>query len=165
MKPGQSSQLVSITLLLLVLVGTFVFVLPMRGKISELKIQKSTAQSELSALDTEYNSLSALSSEVAKSEATKQALLSAVPVGTSQDALILELSKIADESGFDLNSISFSDGNDETYGSFVSTTLNVTGSFSKLIPFLQQIESAGRLMRVKSLSVQKTSTDTVSFNL
>ncbi|MFA5792639.1 MAG: type 4a pilus biogenesis protein PilO [Candidatus Gracilibacteria bacterium] len=165
MKPGQSSQLVSIILLLLVLVGTFVFVLPLRAKVLELKVQRSLATEELSVLDAEYNSLSALSLEVAKSDATKQALLSAVPVGTAQDELILELSKIANESGFDLNAVNFSEGVDENYGKFLTTTLNVSGGGDKLIAFLQQIESAQRLMRVKSMSLQKTSEKAVSFNL
>lgn len=165
MKQGQSSQVVSMVLLLLIVVGTVVFILPMRDEVTLLKANKVTAEGELLALDTEYNSLSALSAEVAKSEATRTALLSAVPSYPSQDSLILELSAIAVASNFDLNAMSFSEETDANYGNILLTTINVSGEYSDLQTFLQQLESAKRLLRVKSLSVQLTSETTVSLNL
>lgn len=165
MKPGQSSQFVSIILLLLVIVGVFVFVFPMRGKIVELKADRLVLDGELTALNAEYDSLSALSLETAKSEATKEALLKAVPVNTAQDELILELSKIAEDNGFDLNAVNFSESSDAVLGNFVSTNVNVTGNSDKLITLLQQFESADRLITVKSLSIQRTSSTAISANI
>lgn len=165
MKAGQSSQLFSILLLALILVGAIVFVLPMRDTIASLSTQKDTLTQELLTLDTQYQALSALSEDVSQSETTKLKLLAAVPVGYDQDALILELTGLASESGFELNAIGFSLGQDPVYGKTISVATNVKGSFSELVDFLQKLENADRLFRVKSLSLQRLSATEVSFNI
>lgn len=165
MQSGQSSQLLSILLLLLIVVGSVVFVLPMRKDLVTLKTQEAAASGELQALDAEYAELSALSEQVAKSESVKEALLKAVPVGYEQDALILELSDLAEKTGFTLNSVGFSLGSDEVLGNTLSVTMNVSGSYASLVEFLQKLETADRLLKVSSLSVQRTGASSVSFNL
>lgn len=165
MKAGQSSQLVSILLLLLILVGATVFVLPMRDSIVGLKAQEATLTESLATLDAQYEELAALSKEVSQSETTKLKLLSAVPVDYNQDALILELTELASQTGFQLNSLSFSLGQSELYGKTISVATSVKGSYEQLIDFLQKLEGADRLMRVTSLSVQRLSSTDVGFNL
>ncbi len=165
MKKGQFTQLVSILLLLLLVVGVLIFVLPMRSTIDELQIERDAVEDELQGLQSEYESLETLSEEVAKSEATKTALLSAVPNGYSQDELILELSEMAEDLDFELNAMNFSDSVSQEYGNTLTVTANLAGDYDDLIDFLQKLETADRLMRVTSLSVQLTSTEDVVFNL
>lgn len=165
MKTGQSSQLMSILLLLLIIVGSVVFVLPMRDKITEYEAQKVTLTTELQTLETQYDDLSALAKEVSQSETAKLKLLASVPVGYDQDALILELTKLAEDTGFSLNAISFSLGQSEVFGKTISVATNVKGSFNQMVDFLQKLEGADRLMRVVSLSVQRMSATDVGFNL
>ncbi len=165
MKPGQGSQLFAIVLLLLLIVGVLAFVLPMRGTVAELEVTKAAKADELQALQSELDALSTLASQVAESETTKQALLAAVPVGYSQDELILELSQMAQDSNFSLNAMNFSQSVDENFGNTLSITANFSGSYDDLINFLQKLETAERLIRVTSLNVQLTSTSTVTFNL
>lgn len=165
MMKGQVSQLGSVLLLLLIAISVMVFVFPMRDTVAELKIEKVTVAEELQGAQSDYEALLALSEEVAKSEATKQALQTAVPTGASQDQLILDLSEMAEDAGFDLNAMNFSLSVDQTFGNTVQVAANVSGSYDDLIDFLQKIETASRLMQVKSLSVQLTSTSAVVFNL
>lgn len=165
MRQGQSLQLISIVCILFIAIGAVLFVLPMRTSITNLKAQKETANLSLASLDDEYAKLSALSTEVAKSESVKQALLEAIPVSSAQDSLILELSKIAEDSGFDLNSVNFSDSTKDGGGSVLSANANLAGSYDNLFAFLQKVETAKRLMRVQSISLQRTSSEGVSFNI
>ena len=165
MKKGQVTQLVSILLLLLLVTGVAIFVLPMRGKIADLKVDRGAVVDELQGMQSELDNLTALSDDVASNETTKNALLASVPSGYSQDDLILELSEMAEDLGFDLNAMNFSQAVSQDYGNTVTVAANFSGDYDDLIDFLQKVEIAGRLMRVTSLSVQLTSTEDVVFNL
>lgn len=165
MKTSQSSQLLSILLLLLMMVGGIFFVLPMRDSISALSTQKDTATSDLTALQTEYDSLSSLADEVSKSQSTKDALMKAVPAGYAEDDLLLDLSGMANDVGFKLNAINFSLGTNADLGKTIMVTENLTGTYAQLVDLLQKVESSQRLMQVKSLNVQRTSATAIAFNL
>jgi Tfp pilus assembly protein PilO len=165
MRKGQLQQLVSVILLLLLVVGVFVLIMPMRDKVTDLKADKQVVADQLQGLQSEYEDLEALSSEVATSSTVKNDLLDSVPVGYSQDELILELADLADDAEFDLNAMNFAASVDQASGNFVSVSANFDGDYGDLIKFLQALEGADRLMRVSSLSVQLTSTEEVVFNL
>lgn len=165
MKQGQMSQLGFIVLLLVGVVGFVLFVLPLKATVAELSLSKAESASVLEGLQSDYESLEQLSQEVSNSEATKEALVNAVPVGPAQDDLILELSEMATDASFDLNAMSFTDSIDQTYGNTLTISVNLTGSYDDLVDFLQKVEGAERLMTVKSLSVQLTTTTDVVFNL
>jgi Tfp pilus assembly protein PilO len=165
MRKGQITQLFSVLLLMLLVVGVAVFVFPMREKVAGLKVERDAISDQLQGLQSELDSLTALSEDVAKSEATKDALLASVPSGYSQDGLILELSEMSEDLSFDLNAMNFSQSVSQDYGNTVTVAANFSGSYDDLIDFLQKLEIASRLMRVTSLSVQLTSTESVVFNL
>jgi len=165
MKNSQSSQLLSVLLLLLMLVGGVFFVLPMRDNLVVLQTQKDSVTQSLNDLQSQYDALSALADEVSKSATTKDSLMKAVPQGYGEDALLLDLDSMTSASGFNLNALNFSAGTDENLGNTISVTANLTGSYDQLVKFLQKVESSERLMRVKSLNVQRTSTTAIAFNL
>ena len=165
MKPGQFSQLFAIILLFLMILGSLLFVLPMRDEVEVLKASEASLAEELVVLESEYQSLATLAEEVSTSETTNQMLMAAVPTGFSQDDLILELSEMATELGFTLNAVNFSDTVDQDFGKTISISANFSGTYEQLIAFLQKLETAERLMRVLSLNVQRTSTSDVSFNI
>ncbi|MEK9159422.1 MAG: type 4a pilus biogenesis protein PilO [Patescibacteria group bacterium] len=165
MKSNSFSQLVSIVLLFLIIVGSVVFVLPLREKIAALQLTEETYSGELAVLESNYEDLKTLSEEVATSETTRTMLKAAVPVGYDQDALLLELSEITEEIGFKLNAVNFSDTVSETYGNSIEISANFTGTYGDLVSFLQALESADRLMRVTNMSIQRTSSAAVAFNV
>ena len=165
MKSNSLSQLVSILLLFLIIVGSTIFVLPMRDRIAQLQVSEDTLSGELAVLETNYENLKALSEDVATSETTRNFLKTAVPVGYDQDALLLELSAMTDELGFTLNAVNFSDTVSETYGKTIDVSANFSGTYEDLVAFLQAIEGADRLMRVTNMSIQRTSTSEVAFNV
>ena len=165
MKNNQFSQLVSIVLLLFMILGGVFFVSPMKDNVGTLTTQKDAAAIELQGLQSQYEELAALAAKVSESEATKTKLLRSVPVGTAQDALLDEMTKISEDLKIDMNSISFGKSSDEDFGNFLSVTATFNGSYAQLISFLQKIENAERLMRITTLSVQLTSTTDAVFNL
>ncbi len=165
MKNNSFSQLVSIVLLFLIILGSVIFVLPMRDTIAALQVTETALSGELATLETNYEALNSLSEEVATSETTRDSLKAAVPVGYDQDALLLELSTITDEIGFTLNAVSFSDTVSPEYGKTINISANFTGTYDDLVSFLQAIESADRLMRVSNMSFQRTSSSAVAFNV
>ena len=140
-------------------------VMPMSDEVDALKAEVESASNELQGLQSEYEALSALAEEVAASEATKTALLSAVPQGPEQDELIDELAGLAEDAGFDLNAVNFSLSTDNHSGDHLRVTANFTGLYDELIEFLQNLEGANRLMEVSSLSLQRTTTEDIVFNL
>ena len=165
MKAGQFSQLFAILLLFLMILGSVLFVFPMRGDVETLQVTEATLAEELVALETEYESLAALAEDVSTSEITKQSLMAAVPSGYAQDDLILELSDMASELGFPLNAVNFSDTVSQEFGNTITISASFSGTYEQLIAFLQKLETADRLLRVLSLNVQRTSTSDISFNI
>jgi outer membrane murein-binding lipoprotein Lpp len=99
MKQGQISQLASILFLVLIVVGAFVFILPVRGDIDLLKVQRDEAAFTLQTLQSDYDRLSLLAEEVAGSEAARDECNKCghrIKNKTAEDdneAIILELSK------------------------------------------------------------------------
>lgn len=162
---SQHSQLLSVLLLLMMSVGAMVFVIPKRAEVKELQTKVEERASALASTELDYVSLQSLAEEVGSSASAKEKLLDAVPVGTAQDELILELSEIARKAGFQLNALNFSEGEDQEMGSYLGVSANFSGDYDKLIAFLQRIENADRLMRVTNLSIQLTSTDSIVFNV
>ncbi len=165
MKNNQISQLVSILLLLFMILGGVFFVVPMKDNVSSLVLQRDAASVDLQGLQSQYEELAALASKVSESEAAKAKLLSAVPVGNSQDKLLDELTEINAGLEIDMNSISFGKSTDKDFGNYLSVSASFKGSYDQLISFLQKIENAERLMRITTLSVQLTSTTDAVFTL
>ncbi|MFA4815036.1 MAG: type 4a pilus biogenesis protein PilO [Candidatus Gracilibacteria bacterium] len=137
----------------------------MRGKITAAEATEDTFTSELTVLEATYENLKALSEDVAGSETTREILKTAVPSGYDQDALLLELSALASDAGFTLNAVTFSDTVSEEYGKTITMAMSLAGTYDDLVAFLQAVEGAERLMRVTSMSIQRTSGSAISFNL
>lgn len=165
MRSGQFTQLLAIVLLLLMIVGSVFFILPLRDKIAELKAEKEVLAQEVATLDSKVLGLQALAETVSTSETTKQLLSAAVPSGYAQDELIVEVSEMANDLGFALNAVNFSDTVSEEFGKALSLNANFSGPYEELIAFLQKLETAKRLMRVLSLTLQRTDITNISFTL
>lgn len=162
---SRSSQLISILLLILIVVGSIVFVFPLRDRIDGFQAEKVTANQELATLQGEYDKLSTLSEEISKSESTQEALKKAVPLGMKQDELILELIDMAESVGFNAKVLSFSLRSDQEYGNAIGISMSLTGNYSELIEFLQRLEAAERLLTVDSISVQRNSAEAITFGV
>jgi Tfp pilus assembly protein PilO len=165
MSKNPFSQLLSVLLLIALALGVVLFVFPMQDRIETAKAEKALMAAELQQVQSQFDSLTAISGSIAKSQATKNSLLAAVPKGFGQDEFLEELSAIAKETRFDLSAMSFSESVSTDYGEILNVSVNFSGSFTQLIPLLQKIETADRLMTVRSISVQRTSSDRVVFNL
>lgn len=161
---NKNSQFISVLLILLV-VSLLAFVtMPLREKVTAHRLQKETVASQQQLLETQLSDLKSLSQTVTESAATKTALQKAVPEGYGQDALILELSQIASEQELTLSGMGFSPVSEDGR-SYLKLALNVSGPYDAFIPFLQGLESADRLIRVNSISVQRTGSEAAVFNI
>lgn len=162
---GQSSQAIGLLLLALLVAGGLLFVQPLREKVAEAQIHLDSKAADLQLLQSEFDELQALADEVSKSEAKKKSLLDAVPVGHREDELILELTGLTAELGYEVNAINFALSNESDLGSTIVVTANFQGDYADLITFLQKLENADRLFQIKSISVQLTTTTEVIFSL
>lgn len=162
---GQRSQFFALFLLVLLVAGGVFFLRPLGVQVEENRATLDTKSIELQSLQAEYDDLKTLADEVAKSEAKRDELLSAVPSGYNEDGLILELTTMATEAGFIVNAINVSLGNDQELGKTITVTSNFEGTYDNLIGFLQKVENADRAFNVKAINVQLTSTTEVVFNL
>lgn len=160
MNGKNADQLLAIFLILVMILSGLFFVNPTRESLSLNKNELTVASENLLELETELNALKEVESKVSDSAGAKSELLALIPVGVNQDKLIVEISDLAEESGLDLNSMSFTDSVDS-----VSVSANFQGSYAKLVDFLQAVENSSRLMTVSSLNVQLTSTTDMVFNL
>ncbi|MEK7145832.1 MAG: type 4a pilus biogenesis protein PilO [Patescibacteria group bacterium] len=162
---GQRSQLFALFLLILLVTGGIFFLKPLGVQVDDNRALLDTASAELQGLQAEYDDLKALADEVAKSEAKRDELLSAVPAGYDEDGLILEITGMATEAGFTVNAMNMALGNDQELGKTITVTANFEGTYEDLIGFLQKVENADRAFNVETINVQLTSTTEVVFNL
>jgi Tfp pilus assembly protein PilO len=126
---------------------------------------RQTSADEIQLMQSNYESLELLAQEISQSDAAKGEFLKLVPVGTSQDELILDLEKIADSLDFDLNAMNFNMSVDQVRGNTINVAANFSGTYNDLIAFLEKIETADRLMRVTSMNVQLSNSSDIVFNL
>ena len=71
---NRSFEWMSVVLLLLMIGGAFVVVLPLRADVAALRVQRNEVVRQKQDLQAHYDELSALSSEVTQSEASKKTL-------------------------------------------------------------------------------------------
>jgi len=162
---NRSFEWMSVVLLLLMIGGAFVVVLPLRADVVALRAQRDEVISQKQDLQAHYDELSALSTEVTQSEASKKTLLKSVPVGFAQSSLLTDLVKISQEAGFTLGNLTFSPGTNAEEGEYLMLSLSLRGSYAKLFDFLKKLENAPRLFRVISINVQRGDGDDIVFNL
>lgn len=162
---NRSFEWMSVVLLLIMIGGAFVVVLPLREDVVALKSERASIVAQKQELEARYDELSALSSEVTQSEASKKTLLRSVPVGFAQSALLTDLVRMSQEVEFNLGNITFSPGNSEQEGEYLMLSLNLRGSYGKLFDFLKKLENAPRLFRIVSINVQRGEGEDIIFNV
>lgn len=171
-KNNTGANLIGLVLILLALLGAVFYVRPLYADVSkanenlrnqeEIRDEKSAQLNELIELEKELES----SSEVAAANT-----LLSIPVEFEQDELIRDLTDMAIENDMILNGISFSIPSSSAPGqiSTANISLNVNGSFTKLISYLRDIEGNTRKLVVKNISVQLGDTSSfvsrINFNL
>lgn len=165
MNKSSQYQLLSIVLLLLLIAGIGVFILPMKTKNGELKVERQAVAQLRDESQQKLDQLTGLLDSVAKSEAAKKALLDSVPVGLSQDDLILELKELSDEADYNLVNLSFAKKSAEEGVQVVSVNASLSGTYNDLIQFLKAIEGARRTFEVNSISVQRGDSRSILFNV
>lgn len=155
MSKKSSPQLITAGLLMIaVLVAVFIWK-PMKDEVGSLSADLITKQTELSTLQAELASLTGLEAKIPIAEVEREKLLTLVPEGLNEDALVTQLSSIAQTVGVALTSMSFSLQNAQTDGAdTVAISVNFTGYYSSLIPLLQALETSPRLFKVSSVGVQ-----------
>lgn len=161
----QFLQIISIVLLILIGLGILVFVKPLMVSIKDLKLQTASAGTELQSLQAEQDRLAEMAVKIGDSDAQKKDLLKAIPVGNNQEEILSELSALAKTQGLVMNSVNFALSTSADFGNSITIAANFEATYDKLITFLQKIENAERLYKVKSINVQLTSSSTSVFNL
>ncbi|MFA6435620.1 MAG: GspMb/PilO family protein [Candidatus Gracilibacteria bacterium] len=155
MSKKSSPQLITAGLLVIAVLVAILIWKPMRNEVTVLSADLTARQTELATLQAELASLTGLESKIPTAEVEREKLLTLVPEGLNEDAVVKQLSAIAKTVGVALTSMSFSLQNAQTDGAdTLSISANFTGYYNSLIPLLRALETSPRLFNVSSVGVQ-----------
>jgi Tfp pilus assembly protein PilO len=156
---------------IIIFVGILFYVKPAWDDVNSLTSERDQKQTEKEALTTQLKNLQDLQKSLqSSSEVSQQTSLSAIPEHFEQNSLIRDIQAIAEKSDAELNSWNFNvaSGNLDKIKR-ATVTLNLTSSEGALLNFLNGIETNGRKLLVKSVSVQsgnsEESTPRVNFTV
>jgi Pilus assembly protein, PilO len=154
----------AVVAVVLIVAWYFLLLSPTRTKLSDLDGQVQAQQAALATATQEVARLESYKKTAPQSRAEIVRLGKMLPESEGIPSLIIELTRTADASGVDLNSISRGATQPGTPFGLQSVTLQVTGRFFDVEDFLYRLETyvafrnasfrvTGRLLQVKTLSV------------
>jgi len=158
-KPIQSnfsfSRVLSIVLLVVAVVGLFIFVFPKKDSFDQLKADLSQKETQLNKVKSELSKLQSVKDSFSGGEVTQKDVLNLIPADLQQGEIIRTLAKYSEENEATINSLSFgiSNNKDGNY-SVLSITTNVSGTHQNLLNFLKALEKNGRKFSVNTMGVQ-----------
>ena len=154
-KDSSTGSLLAVVLLIIAVIGLFVFVFPKKDSFSKLQADISQQETELAQLKNELSKLQSLENSFEGSEVTEKDVLNLIPDDVEQGEIIKTLAKYSEENEATINSLSFGLNNNKNgeYSS-LSITTNISGTHVNLIKFLEALEKDSRKFVVNTMSVQ-----------
>jgi type IV pilus assembly protein PilO len=161
----------AVVAVVLIVAWYFLLLSPTRTKLSDLDGQVQAQQAALATATQEVARLESYKKTAPQSRAEIVRLGKMLPESEGIPSLIIELTRTADASGVDLNSISRGATQPGTPFGLQSVTLQVTGRFFDVEDFLYRLEGyvafrnasfrvTGRLLQVKTLTSAGAATTT-----
>jgi type IV pilus assembly protein PilO len=163
----------AVVAVVLIVAWYFLLLSPTRTKLSDLDSQVQAQQAALATAKQEVARLESYKKTAPQSRAEIVRLGKMLPESEGIPSLIIELTRTADASGVDLNSIARGATQPGTPFGLQSVSLQVTGRFFDIEDFLYRLESyvafrnesfrvTGRLLEVKTLTIAGAATTTAS---
>ena len=154
----------AVVAVVLIVAWYFLLLSPLRTKLSDLDGQVQAQQTALTTAQQEVARLETYKKTAPQSRAEIVRLGKMLPESEGIPSLIIELTRTADASGVDLNSISRGATVSGTPFGLQSVSLQVTGRFFDVEDFLYRLESyvafrnasfrvTGRLLEVKTVTI------------
>jgi type IV pilus assembly protein PilO len=154
----------AVVAVVLIVAWYFLLISPTRTKLSDLDGQVQAQQAALATATQEVARLESYKKTAPQSRAEIVRLSKMLPESEGIPSLIIELTRTADASGVDLNSISRGATQPGTPFGLQSVTLAVTGRFFDVEDFLYRLETyvafrnasfrvTGRLLEVKTVTL------------
>lgn len=145
----------SVVLLIIAVVGLFIFVFPKKNSFDQLSANLSQKETQLNRSKNELSKLESVRDSFKGSEVTQKDVLNLIPSDLKQGDIIRTIAKYSEENEATINSLSFglSQNKNLDYGT-LSITTNISGTHRNLIKFLQALEKDGRKFRISTMSVQ-----------
>jgi Tfp pilus assembly protein PilO len=132
----------------------------------------NTKQQNLDILKTKYDTIA---QKGANGVSEANLILSAMPVSVAYDNLIATLEAMGQQSGVQVTSVTLSDSqsqsgeansvSSQTTGIPVSFTVNVEGSYSAIIAFLQKTQQSARVINFNSMTITGSSGSSLTANI
>lgn len=153
---SNTTTIVAVTLLIISIVGIFVFLLPQKDRLASFKEDLISKQTELENTKAKIVKLENLRDSFKGSEVTMNDVLNLIPSSIGQNDVINTMAKLTDDNQVSLNSISFGQLEDSELGiNVLNISTNLSGGHRSLISFLQDLENSSRKFVVENISVQK----------
>lgn len=153
---SSGGTILALVLLVVMVIGTFMFLLPKREDLKDGNTVLTQKQVELKGLKNKLSQVEALEKSFEGSEVTLMDTLNLIPETTEQGEVIKTFATITDDHEISMNSLSFGLGSSaDTDVNVLTVNTNLAGSHKNLLDFLEDLEQSSRKYVVKSLSVQK----------
>jgi len=118
--------------------------------------QLATAENDLVIARQKSEKLGKILSEVKMVAGDLEMVRTALPAGDDVPTLITELEQVAKESGVSVQHLGFGEGKKETAEGKITLTAVVSGSYSALQTFLQNLETISRVVNVTNFRFSPT---------
>lgn len=146
-----------------ILLLTFIVIPRFRG-ISELRSEVASARGQLGVLKAKSDKLAKLNSSMEILKNNDKLFTQVMPDREEVPTLMNQVQRISDESGVDIRGLVFARrqaaGLPETMKArLVSLQASVTGSFSAIQTFLENMEKASRILEVSNLSFNRSANE------
>ncbi|MBI2463999.1 type 4a pilus biogenesis protein PilO [Candidatus Peregrinibacteria bacterium] len=153
--------------LLLVIVALWVFYIrPVQTKIDSLTAQRDERQKEIQELEKQAQELEALKISFPEDKASRQLILAQVPAQSEQDRIVRLFDTLASRFHITFQDMNFTLGEDFIEGvAILSISSSFQGSFSDLLAFLKALEEEHRIIRVKTMQIERHDDGSSTFHL
>jgi Tfp pilus assembly protein PilO len=147
--------LVGVGAVILVVIATFVLVLPKSSKIGETTAALTTAEQQEQSLRVQLQALQEAQAEAPQTKREIQKVEAQVPSTADLPALIRLLRDASDRAAVDLFQFSPGTPTLDPTGRFstIATSVNITGSYFALDEFLYRLESLPRAAKVTNVTI------------
>lgn len=166
---NRSQHFVAFLLIILLVIGVFVFLNPLRSSLSDLRSARDSLLETNQALEGQLADLQEAQMQLENTSEVKQSeFLDAIPPNILQDRLIQDITAIAKEHGITLFGLQFGLRDLQSDPKEITISASFQGNYVDLIDFLKDVESNRRRIHVRSISVQllpETNGLSVNFSL
>lgn len=162
----KKSRIIIFVLFLFTIALWVFYIQPVQTDILNLTALRDQKQKEIQELEKRVEDIEILKTSFPDDEVSRQLILARVPAQPEQDRLVRLFDRLATSFHITFQNMNFSQGGDFIEGvSIFSISSSFQGNFSDLLAFLKALEEEHRVIRVKTMQIERHDDGTSTFHL